>query len=79
TIVSDTYLKPAYVQKLHQTHAGIVSIIPIVSNTQQSSTPQESNQNKSMEELFEDYFMSKKNGQKPSDEIKLLFKRILAQ
>lgn len=79
TIVSDTYLKPADVQKLHQTHAGIVSIIPVVSNLQQSYTAPESAHQKSMEELFEDYFMSKKNGQKPSDEIKLLFKRILAQ
>jgi hypothetical protein len=34
---------------------------------------------KPIDELFEEYFMSKNNGQKPSNEIKRMFKRILAQ
>lgn len=80
TIVSDTYLRPADVSQLHQTHEGIVSIIPIVTNNNQEHTVANiPTHDKSIDELFEDYFMSKKNGQKPSDEIKLLFKRILAQ
>jgi exonuclease SbcD len=80
TIESDTYMTPAEVKTLHQTHNGIIAIIPIVSVTKQENIetiiPSFS---KPIDDLFEEYFMSKNNGQKPSNEIKRMFKRILAQ
>ncbi len=80
TIESDTYMTPAEVKHLHQTHNGIIAIIPIVSVTKQENIetiiPSFS---KPIDDLFEEYFMSKNNGQKPSNEIKRMFKRILAQ
>ena len=80
TIVSETFFSPVEIKSLYACHQGIITIIPQVSITHdtqnQINIPQ--NTDKSMLELFEEFFMQKHNGQKPNNEIKDLFLRIVA-
>ncbi|WP_199898136.1 metallophosphoesterase family protein [Marinilabilia salmonicolor] len=78
TIVSDTYLKTEDRKRLYNVHDGIVTIIPEVKNTVTSPLEQEPDidLDKSMNDLFEDFFFHEK-GQKPNEKIKELFKEII--
>ncbi|WP_319232055.1 exonuclease subunit SbcD [Draconibacterium orientale] len=80
TLVTETYLNAVDRKQLNKAHAGIVSIIPEVTNADSTvgSQQKQIDLSRSMEELFHDYFMHEK-GQEPNDEIKRLFTEILAE
>ncbi|WP_319481260.1 exonuclease subunit SbcD [uncultured Draconibacterium sp.] len=80
TLVTETYLNATDRKQLNKTHAGIVSIIPEVTNPDNLGGSQQKkiDLSRSMEELFCDYFRHEK-GQDPNDEIKRLFTEILAE
>nr|WP_320153994.1 exonuclease subunit SbcD [uncultured Draconibacterium sp.] len=80
TLVTKTYLNATDRKQLNKTHAGIISIIPEVTNADSTvgSQQKQIDLSRSMEELFHDYFMHEK-GQEPNDEIKRLFTEILAE
>nr|WP_320022476.1 exonuclease subunit SbcD [uncultured Draconibacterium sp.] len=80
TLVTETYLNATDRKQLNKTHAGIVSIIPEVTNADSTvgSQQKQIDLSRSMEELFHDYFKHEK-GQEPNDEIKRLFTEILAE
>ncbi|AHW60636.1 DNA repair exonuclease [Draconibacterium orientale] len=80
TLVTETYLNATDRKQLNKAHAGIVSIIPEVTNPDSSVGNQQKqiDLSRSMEELFHDYFMHEK-GQEPNDDLKNLFTEILAE
>jgi exonuclease SbcD len=80
TLVTETYLNATDRKQLNKAHAGIVSIIPEVTNPDSSVGNQQKqiDLSRSMEELFRDYFMHEK-GQEPNDDLKNLFTEILAE
>ncbi len=80
TLVTETYLNAVDRKQLNKAHAGIVSIIPEVTNADSTvgSQQKQIDLSRSMEELFFDYFRHEK-GQEPNDEIKRLFTEILAE
>ncbi len=81
TIVSDTYLSAEDQRRLHDTHSGIVAIIPeTASGADFSGDDRElklADLSKGIEELFVDYFKYK-HAQEPGKEIMSLFREILA-
>ncbi|MFV0269549.1 MAG: exonuclease SbcCD subunit D [Draconibacterium sp.] len=80
TLVTETYLTAIDRKQLNKAHAGIVSIIPEVTNPDNLGGNQQKqiDLSRSMEELFRDYFKHEKR-QEPNDEIKRLFTEILAE
>ncbi|PRY98758.1 exonuclease SbcCD subunit D [Marinilabilia salmonicolor] len=78
TLVSDTYLKTEDRKRIYSVHDGIVTIIPEVTNSNPDETPDGPaiDMEKSMPELFEDFFIHHK-GQQPNERIKELFKEII--
>ncbi len=83
TVATDTYLEATDKKRLLGTHAGIVALIPEV--TQSAETGITTRQvadlaNESLEELFVGYFQSSKEGkgQLPSDSLLRLFREVLA-
>ncbi|MHA7108993.1 metallophosphoesterase family protein [Sunxiuqinia elliptica] len=80
TLVTENYLTANDRKQLNKAHAGIVSIIPEVTNSDNLDGNQQKqiDLSRSMEELFLDYFKHEK-GQEPNDEIKRLFTEILAE
>jgi len=80
TLVTDTFLTAEERRELNAVHAGIISIIPEVSNAKgfSSNKRKQIDLTQSMEDLFRDYFQHEK-GQEPNDEIMNLFTEILAQ
>ncbi|WP_321996397.1 exonuclease subunit SbcD [Draconibacterium orientale] len=80
TLVTETYLNATDRKQLNKAHAGIVTIIPEVTNPDSSVGNQQKqiDLSRSMEELFRDYFMHEK-GQEPNDDLKNLFTEILAE
>ncbi|SFF73651.1 metallophosphoesterase family protein [Sunxiuqinia elliptica] len=80
TLVTENYLTANDRKQLNKAHAGIVSIIPEVTNSDNLDGNQQKqiDLSRSMEELFLDYFKYEK-GQEPNDEIKRLFTEILAE
>ena len=80
TLVTETYLNATDRKQLNKTHAGIVSIIPEVTNPDNlvGNQQKQIDLSRSMEELFHDYFMHEK-GQEPNDDLKNLFTEILAE
>ena len=77
TMVSNTYLNPLVLQQLRAAHKGIVEIRPEINDPNARSMNPQIDLNKSMEELFFDYFKREKN-QEPNEDLKALFKEILA-
>lgn len=78
TIVSDSFMSSADLKRIHEAHGGIVHIIPVVRNIRLSTDNTEQIKlNQDIHSLFGDYFRSK-HGQDPNDEIKDLFKEVLA-
>jgi exonuclease SbcD len=79
TIVSDTYLAGEDRKRLMYAHEGIVALIPEISAKHTDSKKQAYtiDINKNMDELFVDFFKSKK-GQEPNKRLLDLFKEVLA-
>ncbi|MFZ4860691.1 metallophosphoesterase family protein [Sphingobacterium sp. Mn56C] len=79
TLVSDNYISSAELKRLHESHDGIIHIIPVVAKnnaSQQDTQPVKLDQD--IYGLFKDFFRNK-YGQDPNDEINDLFKEVLAQ
>lgn len=77
TLESDTFLTSEDLKKIHESHSGIVHLIPVVHHTNSNSKSSKTiNLNQNMMSLFEDYFKSKNGGQMPNDTLKMLFKEI---
>ena len=78
TLVTDTFITANERKQLNAIHSGLVSIIPEVKMMKgEAEDPrQKINLNRSMGELFADYF-EHEHGQKPNEEIKELFKEVL--
>lgn len=78
TIVSDSYIKTEERRRLQEAHKAIINIKPEIRNGQSDD---EKNANidldKSMNDLFVDYFKYKK-GQEPNEELLNLFKELLS-
>ena len=77
TIVSDTYLNPLITQRLRAAHKGIVEIRPEIHDVNALHISKNIDLDKSIDELFWDYFKREKN-QEPNEDLKLLFKEVLA-
>lgn len=78
TMISDTYLKPEEISQLRGMHERIVGIIPQPKNVDyiSSSTNKKVDLNKSIPELFIDFFKYR-NNQEPSQEIISLFNEVI--
>ena len=77
TIVTDTYLNPLITQQLRGAHKGIVHIKPEILGENSLNTLKNIDLNKSIDELFWDYFKREKN-QEPNEDLKRLFEEVLA-
>lgn len=80
TLVTDTFITPLDRRKLNSAHQGIVTIIPevISEDLKVENRHKQIDLNRSMEELFCDYFTHEK-GQAPSEDIMSIFREILAE
>jgi len=80
TVVSDNFLSAVDRKRLNDSHEGIVMIIPEILNkeTVKNGISDVTDLNKSMEDLFKEFFRNKK-GQSPNDRILNLFKEILSE
>lgn len=78
TLVTDTFITANERKQLNAAHRGIVSIIPEVTNKTVEAGSEQKNINldRSMGELFADYFKHE-HGQEPNEEIMELFKEVL--
>lgn len=78
-IVSDSYLSAKDSKKLRDAHNGIIAIIPEVRNQNESHNSKKAiNLEKSIEELFIDYFIEKNKGQSPNAGLLDLFKEVVS-
>ena len=79
SIESDVFLTSSDMKRLHQSHEGIIHIIPIVKNinNQGNSEQQQVNLDQGIHELFTDYFKSKYK-QEPNQEIMDLFEEVVS-
>ncbi|WP_223606757.1 exonuclease subunit SbcD [Chryseobacterium sp. OSA05B] len=78
TLESETFLTADERRMIHQSHNGIVHLIPKVKSkglTEQENM--EINLNQDIEPLFRDYFKSKNGGQQANEELMNLFNEIL--
>jgi DNA repair protein SbcD/Mre11 len=82
TMVTDNYLESADKKRLTAAHEGLIGIIPEIKNSKKAVTFSQSAdlQAQTMEEIFIDYFKTRKEsaGQAPSDGLLSLFKEIVA-
>lgn len=77
TLESDTFLKAEDRKRLHQSHNGIVYLIPKVKNSDFSEGGlHEINLSQDILPLFKDYFKTKNGGQEPNEDLINLFKEI---
>ena len=79
TMVTNSYLTAEERHRLTEAHGGIISVIPMVTGevAGQAGIKNEINLDKTMEELFKEYFQHKFN-HLPNEEIMSLFKEVLA-
>ncbi len=77
TIVTDTYLNPLITQQLRSAHKGIIHIKPEILGENSLNSSKNIDLNKSIDELFWDYFKREKN-QEPNEDLKRLFEEVLA-
>lgn len=78
TLESETYLKAEERKLLHQSHSGIVYLIPKVKNMEtDESNFTDINLNQDIQTLFKDYFKSKNGGQEANEDLINLFNEIL--
>jgi len=79
TLVSDQFLTNDELKKIHDSHDGIIHIIPVI--RQENTTEKIENHvnlDQNMEGLFIDYFKSKEKGQVPNEELLALFYEVLS-
>lgn len=81
TIVSDTYLSVTERKQLLDIHEGIVTIIPEMRNLKgvAGKAGKSIDLTKNIEELFIDFYQSKKGGQAPNERILQVFKETLSE
>lgn len=80
TLISDDYLSTEDRKRLYSVHAGIINIIPQITNADLlAGTQSDIDLSRNMTELFTDYFQSKSAGQSPDDNLMDLFKEVLAE
>jgi exonuclease SbcD len=77
TLVSDTFFATQDLKRIHESHDGIIYIIPIVTKdgNAEQQTPKV-NLDQDIQGLFKDYFISK-HKQEPNDELVDLFNEII--
>lgn len=77
TLVSDTFFATKDLKRIHESHDGIIFIIPIVTKDgmAEEQTPKV-NLDQDIQGLFKDYFVSK-HKQEPNDELLELFNEII--
>ena len=78
TVVKEEFLTTADKKLLHEVHNGILGIIPEITNLSLANEIDSVDLTKSIDELFEAYFLQKQ-GQEVNEEIKEMFREILAQ
>ena len=78
TLVSDQFLTNDELKKIHDSHDGIIHIIPVIRQEDMGKqTENQVNLDQNMEGLFIDYFKSKEKGQEPNEELMALFYEVL--
>ncbi len=77
TLVSDTFIPNQDLKRIHESHDGIIHIIPIISksDTKDENSATKVNLDQDIQGLFKDFFVSKYK-QDPNEEILELFKEI---
>ena len=77
TLVSDTFISNQDLKRIHESHDGIIHIIPIVSKTdsKDENSATKVNLDQDIKGLFKDFFVSKYK-QEPNEEILELFREI---
>ena len=77
TLVSDTFISNQDLKRIHESHDGIIHIIPIVSKTasEEENSAAKVNLDQDIHGLFKDFFVSRYN-QEPNEEILELFREI---
>lgn len=77
TLVSDTFISNQDLKRIHESHDGIIHIIPVVTKTaaEGESTSVKVNIDQDIHGLFKDFFVSK-YGSKPNEEILELFREV---
>lgn len=79
TMVTDTFLTAAERKQILGAHSGIVAIIPEVKDASNvNAAKKEIDLEKSIGDLFIDYFRYSQNGQEPNQELLDLFQEVLA-
>ncbi len=77
TLESETFLTADERKRIHQSHHGIVHLIPKVRNQEFSENELRTvNLNQDIQSLFKDYFKSKNNGQEANEDLIDLFNEI---
>lgn len=77
TLVSDTFISNQDLKRIHESHDGIIHIIPIVNKTasEEENNAVKVNLDQDIHGLFKDFFVSKYR-QEPNEEILELFREI---
>jgi exonuclease SbcD len=77
TLLSDTFIANQDLKRIHESHDGIIHIIPVVTNDNlQVNQAAKVNLDQDIEGLFKDYFVSKYK-QEPNEELIDLFQEII--
>ena len=76
TLESETYISAVDLKRIHESHDGIIHIIPVISKQADTATCSQSiNLDQDIKDLFKDYFKSK-YGQEPNSELLDLFDEV---
>lgn len=80
TIESDTFISTEDLKRIHNSHDGIIHIIPILKKTDEQGNPVQTgkvNLDQDINGLFMDYFKSKNKLQEPNEELVALFQELI--
>lgn len=78
TLVSNQFLTNEELKKIHESHDGIIHVIPVIQQEDKFTQAEHTvNLDQNMDGLFVDYFKSKEKGQEPNEEIMALFHEVL--
>lgn len=76
TLESEAYLSAIDLKRIHESHEGIIHIIPVISKQlHEGGSAKSINLEQDMDDLFKDFFKSK-YGQEPNEELMQLFNEI---
>jgi exonuclease SbcD len=76
TLVSDTFFATQDLKRIHESHDGIIYIIPIVTKDGNAEQQTPVNLDQDIQGLFTDYFISK-HKQEPNDELLICSMKLL--